>query len=335
MIGRKVRLIRRSQRKSLEVVAGLAGMSRSELSRIELGQRALDRRSKIVALANALQVAPSELINVDVPAPGIGEGEAVKAVRRALVAVSRHRPGGQVLGIKELRSRVRAVLDADRQCRWVGVDAALPGLIRDLHTSIRAGRDVAELLDLAVMLHVNGTGAWLGGIGAGAELRSLNMLVARQAAEHRDDPTMLGLAVWGDGLVMLSAGDVELARAELDAVAVPTNTPESMQMAGELALCQSYVRGRGRPAPSGRGGGHGPRQRVGRTHRGGRCLRVVVRPHQRGHLAVARCCGGWGLRARRRRCGRPEPAGAPQPGASGRVLEQLRSGAGPSAGTAG
>jgi transcriptional regulator with XRE-family HTH domain len=117
MIGRRVRQIRHARRKSLVVVAGLAGMSKSELSRIELGQRALDRRSKIVALANALQVAPSELTRVDVPAPGNGDNDAVvEAVHRSLMAVSRHRPGGQVLGIDELRSRVRAVLDAERQC---------------------------------------------------------------------------------------------------------------------------------------------------------------------------------------------------------------------------
>jgi len=242
MIGRRVRLIRKSRRKSLEVIAGLAGMSKSELSRIELGQRALDRRSKIVALANALQVAPSELTNVDVPAPGNGDNDAAaEAVHRSLMAVSRNRPGGQVLGVDELRSRVRAVLDAERQCRWIEIRAALPMLIRDLHTSIAAGRDVAELHDLAVTLHVTGAGRWLRVMGAGVELRSLNTLVARQAAERRDDPTMLGLAVWCDGLVMISAGDFELAQAELDTVTVPTNTPESMQLAGQLALCQSYV----------------------------------------------------------------------------------------------
>jgi hypothetical protein len=117
----------------------------------------------------------------------------------------------------------------------------LPRLIRDVHSSIAAGRNVAELLELAVMLHVTGAGRWLRVMGAGVELRSLNMLVARQAAEHRDEPTMLGLAGWGDGLVMISAGDFELARAELEAVTVPTNTPESMQLVGQLALCQSYV----------------------------------------------------------------------------------------------
>ncbi|MBV9013226.1 MAG: helix-turn-helix domain-containing protein [Pseudonocardiales bacterium] len=164
-IGRRVRQIRLSRGKSLRVVAGLAGMSKSKLSLIERGELALDRRSDIVALANALHVAPSELTKIDLPAPGNGHNDvAVEAVRHSLMAVSRHRPGGQVLGIEELRSRVRVVLDAG-----------------------------------------------------------------------------LGLAVWGDGLVLLADGEFELARAELEAVTVPTNTPESMQLAGMLALCRSLV----------------------------------------------------------------------------------------------
>jgi hypothetical protein len=40
---------------------------------------------------------------------------------------------------------------------------------------------------------------------------------------------------------MLSAGEFDLAQAELDAVTVPTNSPESMQLAGMLALSQSFV----------------------------------------------------------------------------------------------
>jgi transcriptional regulator with XRE-family HTH domain len=241
-MGRRVRQIRHSRGKSLVVIAGLSGMSKSELSRVERGERALDSRSKIVALANALQVAPSELTSQPVPAPGNGRTDvAVDAVHHSLMAVSRNRPGGQVLGIDELRSRVRAVLDAGRQCREVEVGAALPMLIRDLHSSIAAGRDMVELLELAVMLHTMGTQAWLQAMGARVELRSLATLAARQAAENRDEPTMLGLAVWGDGLVILAAGDFELARAELDAVTVPTNTPESMQLAGMLALCRSLV----------------------------------------------------------------------------------------------
>jgi transcriptional regulator with XRE-family HTH domain len=43
------------------VVAGLAGMSKSRLSQLERDERILNRRSEIVALAEALRVAPSEI----------------------------------------------------------------------------------------------------------------------------------------------------------------------------------------------------------------------------------------------------------------------------------
>ncbi len=242
-IGRRLYQIRKSRDKSLRVVAGLSGVvSASTLSRIENGLRPLDSRAEIVALADALQIAPSELTRLPVPAPANGDTDsAVRAVRRSLIAVSRNRPGGQVLPTDTLRIRVQELLDTGRQCRQVEVGAALPALIRDLHTSIAAGRDVAELLDLAVMLHTQGAHAWLRVMGAEVDLRSLATLAARQAAEHRDQPTAVGLALWGDALVMLAAGDFDLARAELDSVTVPTTTSESMQLEGMLALCQSLV----------------------------------------------------------------------------------------------
>ncbi len=59
-IGRRLYQIR----KSLQVVAGLAGMSTTQLWRIEHGERALDSLSEIVALAEALQIAPSELLRL-------------------------------------------------------------------------------------------------------------------------------------------------------------------------------------------------------------------------------------------------------------------------------
>lgn len=59
--GRRLRQIRHARGKSLSAVAGLAGITPSYLSRLESGARALDRRSLIVALATAPEVAPSEL----------------------------------------------------------------------------------------------------------------------------------------------------------------------------------------------------------------------------------------------------------------------------------
>jgi hypothetical protein len=121
------------------------------------------------------------------------------------------------------------------------VGAALAGLIRDLHTSIAAGRDVAGLLDLAVLLHVGATTGSLRVAGASLDLRAQAAQLAHQAAQHRDSPAALGLATWGGLHVMLSAGEFDLAQAELDSVTVPTNSPESMQVAGMLALCRSFL----------------------------------------------------------------------------------------------
>lgn len=98
-IGRRLRQVRHARRKSLRVVAELAGISAGHLSRIENGERALDRRSLIVALADALQISPAELTSLPVPAPVNGSTDsAVDAVRVALLAAGTGLPGGARCG---------------------------------------------------------------------------------------------------------------------------------------------------------------------------------------------------------------------------------------------
>ena len=173
-------------------------------------------------------------------ASGAGTGQRAHRFRGpvfvALMAVSRDRPGGQVLPVAALRARVTATVDAHCRCDRSGeVGTALPALIRDLHTSIAAGRDVAELLDLAVLLHCNATVGWLRVAGASLELRELAAGLASRAAEDRDTPDARGLAVYAGLYVLATAGAVDLARADLDSVSVPTRTPQGMQLAGVLA----------------------------------------------------------------------------------------------------
>ncbi|MGH3620767.1 MAG: helix-turn-helix domain-containing protein, partial [Sciscionella sp.] len=90
-LGRRLRRIRQARGKSLVAIAGLTGISASHLSRLEYGERALDRRSLVVALATALGVAPQDLTALPVPAPGNGGTDAaVHAVRVTLLAVDLH-----------------------------------------------------------------------------------------------------------------------------------------------------------------------------------------------------------------------------------------------------
>ncbi|MDQ3765507.1 MAG: helix-turn-helix domain-containing protein [Actinomycetota bacterium] len=241
MMGRRLKLIRQARRKSQEVVAGLAGMSTATLSRIENGLRALDSRSETVALANALGVAPSEITRIDEPTPGNGEGPAVKAVRRALIAVTRDNPAGLVVPVDVLRARIEAVVAGQKRCEHEMVGRELPALIRDLHTSVGAGRDVRELLAMGVLLHVQGSHAFLGGMGAPGDLCWQNATLARQLAREHGGAEMLGLATFGATNGLLAAGEFDEALAELDSVTVPTTTFEAEQLDGMLALSRSLV----------------------------------------------------------------------------------------------
>ncbi|MGH3936070.1 MAG: helix-turn-helix domain-containing protein [Pseudonocardiaceae bacterium] len=241
-IGRRLRQIRRARGKSLVVVAGLAGMSKSQLDRIERGEVALDRLSEIVALAGALQIAPSDLMRLPVPAPANGHTDSTTdEVRLALMAVNHHRPGGQVLPIEVIRERVATLVDAGSAGDQELAGGLLPGLIRDLHTSVAAGRDVAELLELVALLHTQATIGWLRTAGGSVDLREQAAALARGAAEERDTPTTRGLAAAGAVRVMLSTGAFGLAQAELDSVTVPTTTPQTMQLAGMLALYRAEI----------------------------------------------------------------------------------------------
>ncbi|MGH3917425.1 MAG: helix-turn-helix domain-containing protein [Pseudonocardiaceae bacterium] len=240
-IGRRLWQIRKDRGKSLRVIGGLAGLSASSLSRIENGLRPLDSRSEVVALANALGVAPSELTRVPEPTPGNGEGAAVKAVRRALIAVSRDDPVGHVVPVDVLRTRVAAVVAAKGNCDHEQVGRELPELIRDLHTSIAAGRNVAELLVVAVMLHVQGTHGWLSHMGASMDLGWQAAVLARQAAHEHGGSEVLGVAAFGAANGLLAAGEFDTAQAELDSVIVSTTSRGAEQLAGMLALSRSLI----------------------------------------------------------------------------------------------
>lgn len=79
-IGQRLRKIRYWRGKSLRVVAELAGISESYLSRLERGERQVDRRSVLEALATALEVAPGELTGAHELMSAEGMGEVHTAV---------------------------------------------------------------------------------------------------------------------------------------------------------------------------------------------------------------------------------------------------------------
>ncbi|MGH4022087.1 MAG: XRE family transcriptional regulator, partial [Pseudonocardiaceae bacterium] len=205
------------------------------------GERTLDSLKLIVALARALEIAPSELTGLPVPAPGNGHTDsATERVRRALTAVDVGHPGGLVVPVDVLRDRAARLQDARRRCRFADVADDLPGLIRDLHTTLAAGHNVAELLPLAALVHVDMVSNWLQDAGA-PELRWQAATVARNAAAEHGETATLGVAAYGTAWALVSGGMFDLAQAELDSITLPATTAETAGLVGVLTMMHAVI----------------------------------------------------------------------------------------------
>ena len=231
-IGQRVLQIRKARGKTQEVIAGLAGISPPTLSRIENGKHPLDSLSQLVGLANALGIPPSELTRLPVPAPANGHTDStIEAVRLALDAIDIDRPGGLVVPVEVLRARVTQIHQQRRACQFADVATALPGLIRDLHTTLNTGRDHGELLELAVYLHVHVTRLWLLHAAGPTDLIRRTVFLARRLAQQRDEVATLAMAAFGTADVLLTGGAFALGQAALNSLILPPTTADTAGLA--------------------------------------------------------------------------------------------------------
>jgi hypothetical protein len=165
----------------------------------------------------------------------------VEAVRRALVAVSRNRPGGRVLPVDELQRRVRQIRETRRRGGFDAVGEDLPGLIRDVHSALATGHDTKALTELAVVVHVHVTLMWLRDSGASVDLRWQAAALAQALAESLGDATSLGTAAFGSANALLASGAFDLAQAELARLTLPPTTPDTAGMIGMLAMTRALI----------------------------------------------------------------------------------------------
>jgi transcriptional regulator with XRE-family HTH domain len=207
-IGARIREIRTWRRKSLSVIAGLAGISESYLSRVERGERPIDKRSLVEAIASALQVAPSELLAQPFPATDPVTAEAHAAIEQIGTVLLHNRlghpfraetqPWRQVEG--ELRRFLTVLVPT---CDYLQQAELLPALIENLYTAHaidQAHRRAA--LDGLVMV-LGHTAALLKNLGAHG-LPSLAAMHMRYVADELEDPAWAGAAEWRIGQ---SSGD--------------------------------------------------------------------------------------------------------------------------------
>lgn len=162
-------------------------------------------------------------------------------MRLALDAIETGRPGGLELPVAVLRDQVSAVHAHRRACRFAEVATELPTLIRNLHTTLNTGTHHAELLDLAVYLHVHVTRLWLGHAGAPADLRRQVVFPARRLAQERDEVSTLAVAGFAVADALLSGGSFEAGQAELDSLTLPPTTADTAGLVCALTVCRAQA----------------------------------------------------------------------------------------------
>jgi transcriptional regulator with XRE-family HTH domain len=206
-VGRRLREIRKWRKLSLEVVAGLAGISFGHLSRLELGEKALTNRSTLEALARALKVAPTEFDAKPWDSPDNEQAHAgVVAVEAALDAYELgDDPGGTVREWPRIGDDLNKLTDLIQAGDYTGQGELTPGLLAELHAVYV--RDPSHRREaLLGLIKAYSSAVWVTKRLGGRGLSLLAAKAAQECAEELDAPAWRGFATWlrGDATGVLS-----------------------------------------------------------------------------------------------------------------------------------
>jgi transcriptional regulator with XRE-family HTH domain len=143
-IGAEIRRLRKWRGMTLDALAGQAGMTKGYLSKIENGHTALERRSTIKAIADALRVSVGDLTGAGYLADRSlqNAGGAIPDIRLALASTSLDGAGPFATATRtmaELAPEAQRVAEARQLLRADEVGRALPPLLIDLHAVAEGG----------------------------------------------------------------------------------------------------------------------------------------------------------------------------------------------------
>ncbi|MDT5042666.1 MAG: hypothetical protein QOE51_3651 [Actinoplanes sp.] len=127
-IGTRIRRYRRSRGLSLDQAAGLAGISKPYLSRLERGERAANSRSLLNRISSALQVPVPDLTGQPYAARGRARADTRPGVNETRLALLD--PGGPLRPEREIASVVDGLDQLMNSCDLVRQTRVIPDLLR-------------------------------------------------------------------------------------------------------------------------------------------------------------------------------------------------------------
>lgn len=141
-IGARLRALRRWRGMTQAELSGLAGLSPSFLSMVEHGQRLLDRRSHIAALATALRVSETDLVggpHLSADAEQADPYAVIPAVRRALHTNTLDEPAcDRARPLAEPVRQMGRIEPLHQACDYVKLGRDLPAVVEELHHHVAA-----------------------------------------------------------------------------------------------------------------------------------------------------------------------------------------------------
>ncbi|MGY2117121.1 helix-turn-helix domain-containing protein [Nocardia gipuzkoensis] len=211
-VGRRLREIRAWRGQSLEVVAGLAGISFGYLGRLERGEQPLSNRATLEALARALRVAPSEFSGRPWEMTDGTSSEAhatLVAFENALEVCELGEDSGvPVRPWPEVSADLQRVSEYRQAADYAAQGNLTPGLLAELHAAYVRNPEL-RLPTLIGLITCYDAMAWATKRLAGRGLPLLAAKAVRQCAEELESPAWMGFGVWLRGSV---AG--ELSRSQ-------------------------------------------------------------------------------------------------------------------------
>lgn len=245
-IGARLRVLRRWRGLTLAELAGHADLSPSFLSMCERGQRMLDRRSHIAAVASALGVSETELTGGPHLTPDPLQSDphrTVPPLRVALETNTLDEPArDRARPLHDLAAEMSRVEHLRRGvCDYVEIGAVLPELLDELHVHVADPEDeAAHRRALEVLVD--------GCVAASATTRNLGYadlayLAALRAAETAavlDDPIQSGKASFMRVLTMPRAGSwdrvLDVAERGANSLEPHARDPLGIQVLGMVTL---------------------------------------------------------------------------------------------------
>jgi transcriptional regulator with XRE-family HTH domain len=246
-VGQRVARCRKARGMSQEMLAHLLGRSPSWLTKVERGERQLDRMSLMVEVARALQVDLTEITGQPYrPSTGSTTQAAVPALRRVLLSYD-GQDGDATLpvgvdSVPVLRARLQAVNELRHHADYERLGDVLPALLEDIQLAcVRLdGHDRDQALELLVegchcarsMLRMLGY----------VDLAWIAVKRAGQAAARLGDPLLQAANTWNRVEVLFATGaastGVELALAAIDELdgGLGTAPPEQLSLLGIMHL---------------------------------------------------------------------------------------------------